>query len=98
MYAIRSYYGIAISRDGSTIVAGGAGEMLYQRRSDDTEFRPIPGTEGARNPSISPDGTGLVFEQGGALYKVQLGGGPVLPVTEDVITSYSIHYTKLYDS
>jgi Tol biopolymer transport system component len=79
----RGGWRIAISRDGSTIVAGGAGGMLYQRRSDDTEFRPIPGTEGARNPSISPDGTWLVFQQGGALYKVQLGGGPVLPVTEE---------------
>ncbi len=69
-----------ISRDGSTIVAGGAGNVLYQRRSDDTEFRPIPGTEGARHPAISPDGEWLVFYQGEGLNKVQLGGGPVLPV------------------
>jgi serine/threonine-protein kinase len=74
---------LAISRDGATLVAAGADDLLYIRRSDDTEFRPIPGTEGGRNPSISPDGEWLVFEQDARLNKVQLGGGPVLPVTSE---------------
>ena len=74
---------IAISRDGRTIVAGGAGGLLYVRRSDDTEFRPIPGTEGATTPSISPDGEWLAFFQDGAVNKVQLLGGPVLPVVTE---------------
>ena len=86
----QSRYGcwrIAISRDGSTIVAGGADDLLYVRRSDDTEFRPIPGSEGGRNPSISPGGGWVVFSQGSVnsrdsrLVKTQLAGGPILPVS-----------------
>jgi len=72
----------AISGDGSTIVSGGEDGMLHVRRSDDTEFRPIPGTQDAYMPSISPDAEWVVFAQGGGLFKVQIGGGPVLPVAE----------------
>jgi serine/threonine-protein kinase len=78
---------LAISPDGSAIVAGGDDDLLYVRRSDDTEFRPLAGTREARNPSISPDGGWVAFSQGGVsstqsrLMKMQLGGGPVLPVT-----------------
>jgi len=72
---------IAISRDGGTIVAGGADDLLYVRRSDDTEFRPIPGTMGAQHPTISPDGEWLAFALNGGLSKVLLVGGPVLSVT-----------------
>jgi serine/threonine-protein kinase len=71
---------VAISRDGETLVTGGADDLLYLRRSTDTEFRPIPGTEFAQNPSLAPDGAWVVFEQGDALVKVQVTGGPVLPV------------------
>ena len=74
---------IAISRDGSTLVAAGADDLLYVRRSDDTEFRPIQGTQGAQNPSVSPDGEWVVFEQRDALVRVQVTGGPVLPVVPD---------------
>jgi serine/threonine-protein kinase len=63
-------------------VAGGADDLLYVRRSDDTEFRPIPGSERGRNPSISPDGQWVVFRQGPGLVKTQLAGGPILPVAE----------------
>jgi serine/threonine-protein kinase len=73
---------IAISPDGSTIVAGGADNMLYVRRSDDTEFRPIPGTERGQHPAISPDGEWLAFSAGNELFKVQLSGGPVLPLAD----------------
>jgi serine/threonine protein kinase len=71
---------VAISRDGATIVAGGPDNLLYVRRSDDPEFRPIPGTESGRNPSLSPDAQWVVFEQTGGLVKVQVSGGPVLSV------------------
>jgi serine/threonine-protein kinase len=77
---------LAISRDGSKIVAGGADDLLYVRRSDDPVFRPIPGSEGGRNPSISPDGEWVVFSKGAVsnlaagLVKTELSGGPILPV------------------
>jgi len=75
---------LAISRDGATIVAGGADDLLYVRRSDDPEFRPIPGTLRGRNPSISPDGEWVVFDYiGGGLNKVQLTGGPMLQVAPE---------------
>lgn len=72
---------LAVSRDGSTIVAAGPDDLLFQRRSDATEFRAIPGTEGAYAPDVSPDGEWLVFTQGMELKKTQLVGGPVLPIT-----------------
>jgi len=80
---------MAISRDGATLVVAGRRvtptstsfrRMLWVRRSDDLEFRPIPGTETASGPSMSPDGEWVVFESDGGLNKVQVGGGPVLPV------------------
>jgi serine/threonine protein kinase len=73
---------VTISRDGKTLVVGGPDDMLYVRRSDDTTFRPIPGTKDAADPSISPDGAWIVFRQDRGLAKVQLNGGPVLPVAD----------------
>ncbi|MFV1986158.1 MAG: hypothetical protein ACC682_02695, partial [Gemmatimonadota bacterium] len=74
---------VAISRYGETLVAGGADDLLYVRRSDDPEFRPIQGTARGRNPSLSPDGEWVVFSQGAGLVKTQITGGPVLPVVPE---------------
>ena len=79
---------ITISRDGSTIVAGGEDGLLHVRRSDDTEFRPIPGTDGGFHPTMSPDGQWVAFLRGAELFKVQLGGGPVLPVAGDAFAPH----------
>ncbi len=79
---------IAISRDGSTVVAGGENDMLNVRRSDDTEFRPIAGTAGGSHPAISPDGEWVAFRQGDELVKVQIGGGPVLPIATSGIAPH----------
>ena len=37
----------------------------------------------ARNPAVSPDGEWVAFELGPGLYRVQIGGGPVLPIVPD---------------
>ena len=73
----------AISRDGSMIVAGSEtdGPGLFFSRVDQMEFREIPGTVNATNPTFSPDGEWLAFEQQGEIKRVELsGGGQVLPV------------------
>ena len=77
---------VDISRDGSLIVAVSIGEQgvskLFLRRADQLEFREIPGTEDAIYPSFSPDGQWIVFEVTAQLNRVEVSGGPVLPVTE----------------
>jgi tRNA A-37 threonylcarbamoyl transferase component Bud32 len=74
--------GLAISRDGSTLVAGGPDSLLYVRRFNDTTFRPISGTKGAYSPTISPDGAWVAFITRGTLAKVLLTGGPVIPIAD----------------
>src|SRR5262249_54078855 len=55
---------IALSPDGSTLVFVASAEginRLYLRKRDDTEVRSLPGTEGAYDPVISPDGKWVAF-------------------------------------
>jgi serine/threonine-protein kinase len=69
---------IAVSPDGRTIVTrGGAGtdDILYARRLDSFDIRPIPGSSGAQNPIFSPDGEWVAFMVSNGLYKIRLGGG-----------------------
>jgi serine/threonine-protein kinase len=77
---------VAFSPDGSRFVyrgQGEAGSQLYDRAVDELEARPIPGTEGAFQPFFSPDGLWLgFFQAGGQLKKVQIIGGPPLPIAE----------------
>jgi eukaryotic-like serine/threonine-protein kinase len=71
---------IVLTRDGKTLVFfGGSGDRLFVRHLDREEIRPIPGTEGAHQPFISPDGQWVGFFAGGKLKKVALAGGsPVI--------------------
>jgi serine/threonine-protein kinase len=77
---------LAISRDGRSIVAGhaedGAEPALYIRSADDTGWRRLRGTEGATNPTFSPDGREVAFDvfASGRISKVPVTGGPALPV------------------
>ncbi|MEE8117613.1 MAG: protein kinase, partial [Gemmatimonadales bacterium] len=69
---------IAFSRDGEMLAFladGPDGARLFVRRMDQFESRPVPGTEMARTPFLSPDGRWLGFLQDGALRKVDLQGG-----------------------
>ena len=76
---------LAISPDGRWIVAVGAEGTtrgyLYIRQADDLEWRQLPNTEGARNPTFSPDGQSVAFRVlGRGISKVPITGGPALPI------------------
>jgi len=53
-------------------------QQLYVRRLDGAEARPLPHTEGAQGPAVSPDGLWVAFWANAAIRKVPLGGGPVM--------------------
>ena len=76
---------IAISPDGQTLVYVGAsasGRQLYRRDMNQFFSTPIPGTEGALMPAISPDGDAVVFKEQNSqgLQRVSLTGGEAFPV------------------
>jgi serine/threonine-protein kinase len=67
--------------DRFVMAAVAAGEVaLYVRNADEEEFRKIPGTEGARDPSFSPDGEWVVFGSEAGIMKVALAGGAPRPL------------------
>ncbi len=75
---------VAVSSDGTTVafVAGRAAQsMLYVRRMDGHDARPIPGTAGADAPFFSFDGSKLGFFADGKLKRVALTGGAPVTLT-----------------
>ena len=83
---------LAISPDGRWIVAVGAEgttRYLYIRPGDAIEWRQLPNTEGASDPTFSPDGQSVAFGRGGAISKVPITGGPALPIAT---TGYGPHW------
>ncbi len=65
--------------------ASSGGWKLWYRPFDQLNARPIPGTEGAWAPAISPDGTQVAFRTAGAAPQIKvisLAGGPSLVVWE----------------
>ena len=76
---------VAISRDGSQIALASfvdGSSKIFVRDADQRDFREIPGTEGAFHPGFSPDGQWLVFQVAGSISRVEVSGGPILPVAE----------------
>ena len=72
----------AISPDGTTVVltfGSGPKTHLVVRRLDSETFRPVSGTDGARQPFWSPDSRHIGFFAGTTLKRVPLAGGE--PVT-----------------
>lgn len=68
---------LAISRDGSMLVYVGHLEgvnRLYTRPMDSYEVEALPGTEGAYNPFLSPDGLWIGFFVDNEVRKVSLDG------------------------
>jgi len=79
---------LAVSPDGRTFVfaaldAEGA-RQLYVRSADDTNIRPLPGTEGADTPFFSPDGTQLGYTLHGAgnLHRISLADETVRRIVQ----------------
>jgi Tol biopolymer transport system component len=82
---------VAVSQDGSVLVYVGRQngvERLYKRRLAEAAAAPIPGTEGAVTPFISPDGQWVGFTRfndagpGARLQKVALAGGAPVTICE----------------
>jgi len=78
---------LAISHDGSMIAiatAEGGIDRLAIRRADERDFRVIPDTDGATTPTFSPNGDWIAFSADGEIRRVEVEGGPVLPITEGI--------------
>ena len=76
---------ISTSPDGQTLVyvgESGSGRQLYRRNMNQFASTPIPGTEGAFTPTISPDGDAVVFFKpvSQEYQRVSLSGGEPFPV------------------
>ena len=68
----------ALSPDGRQLVfvaSDDKASRLWLRSLSTTTAQPLPGTEGARFPFWSPDGHSIAFFAGGALRRLDLGGG-----------------------
>ena len=74
--SITGFATFAVSPQGTHIAypAGGQGRILL-RRLNETETRPLQGTEAGANPFFSPDGEWLGFFAGGKLKKASVAGG-----------------------
>ncbi len=71
-------------------------DRLFVRRLDQLEYREILGSEGAQNPTFSPDGEWLAFAANGQVLRVQLSGGPVLPVAEGGSPHWGVDETIVF--
>ena len=74
---------VAISRDGRRL-AYVANNQIYLRNLDESDARPIPGTnENPSTPFFSPDGEWVGFwSSDGALKKIRLAGGTPVELTK----------------
>ena len=78
---------LTISPDGRyvTFVAPSRGvPQLWVRRLDQSEARPLPGTDGARYPFWSPDSAQIGFFTERKIKRVPATGGAVVTITSDV--------------
>jgi eukaryotic-like serine/threonine-protein kinase len=76
---------LAISPDGRHVVFGAISKgpsTLWVRPLATLTARQLPGTEGALHPFWSPDSRSIGFFAGGKLMKVQVSGGPPIPLCD----------------
>ena len=74
---------VAISPDGRLVVFSatrGTETQLYVRGLDHAEARPVPATEGALGPFLSPDGAWIGFWVDDKIKKVPTAGGPAATI------------------
>lgn len=82
---LRNQPALALSPDGTQlayVADRSGGTQLYLRTMDQTEARPVPGTEGGGTPFFSPDGQWLGFAVNGTLKKVALNGGTPIKICD----------------
>ena len=93
---------LAISPDGRWIAAehreDGSGRALYIRAAQDTEWRRLPNTENATNPTFSPDGQSVALGDGNEVSKVPITGGPALPIATGEDPHWGFDDTVVYAS
>jgi serine/threonine-protein kinase len=91
-----------ISADGSRIVFVGAGPgpgvttQLWQRLVEELEAVPIPGTEGALGPVLSPDGSAVAYQADGQVWIVGFGGGPPVDLARGINPAWGADDTIYY--
>jgi serine/threonine-protein kinase len=80
-----------VSPDGSRLVYVGDSErstQLFLRTQDQLDAEPVPGTEGAINPSFAPDGNRVAFMDrvaGGSIKVISLSDGAVTTLTDSLV-------------
>jgi serine/threonine-protein kinase len=76
----------AITRDGHTVAyvtqQGTDDPILYLRDLNSFEVRPVPNSNGAKQPFFSPDGKWVAFFAQGQLQKAEVAGGAPIPLAE----------------
>jgi DNA-binding winged helix-turn-helix (wHTH) protein/Tol biopolymer transport system component len=78
---------LTISPDGRRLVVGmgsGGKIQLYVRSLDSPEYRPLPGTDRAREPFWSPDSRSIGFFAEGKLKTIPVAGGPATPLCGEI--------------
>jgi serine/threonine-protein kinase len=81
-----TFSSLVVSPDGRRLVfegsLSGGSSRLFVRHMDDATIRELPGTQGARNPFVSPDGHWVVFHAAERISKVALDGGSVVQLAD----------------
>ena len=75
---------LALSPNGDRLVYAavrGGASRLFVRAMDSLDIRELPGTIGANNPVVSPDGQTVAFFADGKLKKIPLAGGSATVIT-----------------
>jgi serine/threonine-protein kinase len=79
---------LVLSADGSQLAyiatTQSSFRQIYLRKIDNTEAKPIPGTEGAIYAFFSPDGQWLAFFAEGKLRKISVSGGTAQTLADAV--------------
>jgi len=68
------------------VARGSGGTQIWVREADSLEPRPLPGTDNAAYPAVSPDGRRVAFLSGKSLRVASLPAGPVTTVTDTLAT------------